>query len=977
MVYFCNADSVNAFRIMKNIFVLMSCILSFVSSVKSQNSNFIPGEYIVQLAKPINAQRLQWLPTNTSMETLTSSPMHLAILKYDVQKCNENDIINWLNTSSNIVQYQRNHIISARIVPDDPQLSAQYHLINATMASVDIDADKAWDITTGGMTYDGKKVVIAIIDNGISTDHPDLAPNLWKNEYEIPNNDVDDDGNGYVDDVNGWNVTTNTDFVNNMANHGSQVAGVAGARGNNGIGITGVMWQTEMMIVNYGSPNEANAIIAYSYVYSTRKLYNQTNGQKGAFVVASNSSWGRDRVMASDAPLWCAMYDSLGSVGIINCVATTNQNIDVDSEGDMPSSCNSQYMISVNSISKTDTKNPSTGYGKKSIDIGSYGSEIVTTANVDYSFATGTSVATPILTGIAGLMYSTSCGSLVDIARIDPARAARIARDIILNSTVPLPSLEDISTTGGKANAHRVLENTLKLCNCQQSIDVKFVANAKTVTVDFDTNLTGQQIDLRIRPANQTIWETYTSLSPQSVINNLALCTDYEIQIKNKCGIYSSEYGYSQYVKTQGCCELPRLLVENVDDTQIGLKWISAETQAEYNVQYRAINNAEWTTINIKNTETTILGLVPCQKYEVRIQISCPENGNESGYSTPTLVSTACGNCTNIAYCSFKPKNDSFEWFENTQFGPLQVTGHQLGNSGYKDYTGEYNPVFEIGKTYNYNTTIKYKDDVTTPEYLRIYIDYNQDGDFTEDEEIAKATNQINLTFNKEITLPLDAKLGYTKMRQMLMYDQFAGSCDNTVFKFGEVEDFCIQIENPDCPQVSKATITNITKVGATVRLEQDGTDELTTVFGYRKKGSSLWLEITAKDSIVLTGLDSCANYEYTVVTKCTAGQSSPSSKAEFKTGCNSNVNDNSADPDFNIWPNPGTDVLHLKISNYSQKPTELSILNSLGKVVKTIQATGIIETTIIDTSSLPSGLFYVQIRLEMGQTKSAKWIKF
>src|SRR5690606_36199811 len=143
--------------------------------------------------------------------------------------------------------------------------------------------------------------------------------------HEIPNNGIDDDGNGYVDDFLGWDADAADDDITGGTfggGHGTPVAGIVGAKGNNGIGVTGVNWNVKLMIV-VGGGNEAQAIAAYSYPLSLRKLYNQTGGQRGAFVVSTNASWGIDFTQASTAPLWCAMYDTLGAYGILNAGATT------------------------------------------------------------------------------------------------------------------------------------------------------------------------------------------------------------------------------------------------------------------------------------------------------------------------------------------------------------------------------------------------------------------------------------------------------------------------------------------------------------------------------------------------------------------------------------------------------------------------------------------------------------------------------
>ena len=241
-----------------------------------------------------------------------------------------------------------------------------------------IGAPEAWDVSTGGLTPQGDTIVVAILEKGTMLSHPDLAPNRWHNWAEIPDNGIDDDNNGYVDDFGGWDARNDGDNPG-ANNHGTAVTGIVGARGNNSTGVTGVNWHVQLLNIS-NAEFESEIVAAYYYVGNMRKLYNTTNGAKGAFVVATNASFGLDREPAEDHPLWCATYDSLGKAGIIGVGATTNANTDVDAEGDMPTSCTSEFLITVNNTNQFGSKMPSTGFGKKSIDLGAPGNDTYTTS---------------------------------------------------------------------------------------------------------------------------------------------------------------------------------------------------------------------------------------------------------------------------------------------------------------------------------------------------------------------------------------------------------------------------------------------------------------------------------------------------------------------------------------------------------------------------------------------------------------------
>src|SRR5690606_7841154 len=141
----------------------------------------------------------------------------------------------------------------------------------------DIDATLAWDITTAGVTALGDTIVIAVIDEGFQLNHPDLIQNFFRNNSEIPNNGIDDDQNGYIDDVGGWNAFNNTGIIPQNS-HGTHVSGIVSARGNNGAGVTGVNWVAKILPIAGSSGDESTVIAAYAYAAEMRILYDQTHG---------------------------------------------------------------------------------------------------------------------------------------------------------------------------------------------------------------------------------------------------------------------------------------------------------------------------------------------------------------------------------------------------------------------------------------------------------------------------------------------------------------------------------------------------------------------------------------------------------------------------------------------------------------------------------------------------------------------------
>lgn len=708
--------------LMRRIFHLFVFLLALgVVPVSAQTAQHVPGEILVQYAPGADIRTIEsdlamlelddsrMLTTGLKLEREISAPLRIWLLSFD-HDVPEKDMLATLRNHPAISLAQFNHIVSDRAVPSDPQYGNQWQYDNdgtagsGAVVDGDIDAPEAWDLTTGGFTTQGDRIVVCVIDEGYNTSHPDLAPNIWVNTSEIPGNGIDDDGNGFVDDINGWNAYSSNGNINAGGSHGNPVAGIIGAKGNNGIGVAGVNWDVGLMLVRGSSGVESTVLEAYSYPLAMRKLYNSSNGTQGAFVVSTNASFGVDFGQPADAPLWCAMYDSLGKAGITSCAATINGNYNVDVIGDLPTACPSPHLISVTNLTWDDQKVTGAGYGATTIDIGSFGAGTHTITTTGYGGFGGTSGATPHVAGAIALAYSASCEDFINLAKTDPEAASLAVKQYVLDGGDPNTSLAGITTSGNRQNLRGMLDELLVSCGVAPSCDapvgmISTVNGPNSATVSWSSVATADAYQVQGRKVGTSSWRSKVTYTNSFTVNTLEGDNDYEWQVRARCGDGSL---------------------------------------------------TPWSAITTFQTS------------------ACP------------------------VYCPTGASNATEEWIEEIMFnGVLVNTG---SNGGYVNFglTPAFN--WSIGETVNFSLTQGFAG-ATYPEWFRVYIDWNTDGDFDDAGERVydQGTTSTSTVFGT-FSVPATALSGTTGMRVQMRYNTGSDPCE--FWTFGEVEDYCVVI-NP------------------------------------------------------------------------------------------------------------------------------------------------------------------------------------
>lgn len=790
---------------MKKLIPIILILCAGLVQVLAQPASTVPGEILVKIQPDFSPEKLTaevydqfGMECRFTTVKCISDYMDIWLFSFDENRFNKTELLRFVRTIEGVQIAQANHVIDERIIPDDPFFNLQWHHQDAE--DNDIDSELAWEITTGGSTATGDDIVVCVVEiSGTKWDTPDIVDNHWVNENEIPDNGVDDDENGYIDDYNGWNINTVNDNLN-TGDHGTRVSSMIGSKGNNASGVTGVNWDVSMMQVQIGASNEASAIAGYEYPMIMRKLYNETNGAKGAFVVATNSSWGTNNGQPDEAPLWCAMYDSLGYYGVLSCGATTNSNANVDIVGDLPTACPSDFMISVGRTNSEDVRN-SGGFGITTIDLMAPGDNVYLANNTAYGNTTGTSFSSPCVAGGIALLYSAPCNSFMQFVNLNPANAALQIKDHLLSGTDPTDQLQTECVSGGRFNVNNSLLLLLESCDNSAciapfGITTEQVSNTLSYHVSWDALPGIQNYDLQFRETGSADWTIIENLTTsEHVIDDLPVCTNFELQIRSACEESDSNWSSSFLWTTDGCCENPQSAEPiTVADVTAEITWEPILAALSYDIVASPESGQTVTFENITDTVYTLNNLQSCMRYTVEVFTNCEGNPGET--NSFEIHTGGCDDCNDLVYCDASANSNS-EHIALVAVGNINRTSD---NDGGYILVDDATTTLNAGSEYTITCSPGYSS-ASYNENFKAWIDFNSDEDFNDlGELIFDAPSPTTTSISGEFTIPENITPGIVRLRVAMSYTPSTSNVEPSEcgeWTFGEVEDYCVMLDGP------------------------------------------------------------------------------------------------------------------------------------------------------------------------------------
>ncbi|RMF42904.1 MAG: tandem-95 repeat protein, partial [Planctomycetota bacterium] len=447
------------------------------------------GQAIVRFKEGISRARQEQVLQQRGLEIVKEFEFIHALVVRPIDSQDIEQVVRDLGDLPEVVYADPDYIYKPLLVPNDPLFQDQWHYNNTGQTGgtpdADIDLPEAWDTFTGS-----PDVVMAVVDTGVDYNHPDLRDNIWVNPGEIPGDGIDNDGNGYIDDIHGIDTGAGDSDPMDTHGHGTHVGGTMGAVGNNLTGVSGVNWNSKLMVIknftdgpNGGAPISAS-IEAMNYLAMMKTRY-------GVNIVVSNNSYGGPGGSQAMSDAIQATIDA----GIVFVAAAGNSSLDNDNSAgrSFPASYPLDGIISVAATDHNDAMAGFSNFGLTSVDLAAPGVDVLsTTLGGGYGLNSGTSMASPHVAGVVGLLAGAA-----------PSATVAELKAAILLGADPIGALSGTTVTGARLNAAKSLVvATGGLASDAFNADVDIyqfkLGTGERAIIDIDTANSGLDAVLRI-----------------------------------------------------------------------------------------------------------------------------------------------------------------------------------------------------------------------------------------------------------------------------------------------------------------------------------------------------------------------------------------------------------------------------------------------------------------------------------------------
>lgn len=507
-------------RIFCCVIVIFTCFISALLAYADEDPAYVDGEILVKYEKGLSERSRRMIAQQVETDRVKKiENFEIDLIKLPLDMSVEEGIKKYKFYPKIEVAEPNYYIRSCATTPDDTHFSKLWGLNNANDA--DIDAPEAWDTTTGSTD-----VVIALLDTGVDLNHEDFSDNLWTNPDETAGDDIDNDDNGYVDDVDGWDFVNDDNDPDDDENHGSFMAGIIGAVGNNATGVCGVNWTVRIMplkvLDSTGTGTTDKVILAISYAKD-----------KGVKII--NASWSlttenesaslKDAIEDSNA-LFITAAGNYGRSGLED----DGWDIDTANQQVYPASSDSSNILAVAATDNDDELPNFSNYGVTSVDVAAPGDDIYSSNRDDtYGYADGTSAATAYVSGVAGLILAVS--STLTATQI---------KGQIENSVDTKSALNNKVATGGRINANSAVTSP----SVPSSLSASAVSSSQINLswTDNSSNEIGFKIERKTGSGSYSQIDTAARNTTSYSDTGLSASTSYTYKIRAYNNVDNSAY---------------------------------------------------------------------------------------------------------------------------------------------------------------------------------------------------------------------------------------------------------------------------------------------------------------------------------------------------------------------------------------------------------------------------------------------------